>query len=165
MCFARATRGHVCLTELVVDTVLAHRQLKRSSTEAGGVLLGRLYPRSGDVVVEAVTTPTKADRRSRFSFFRAKRPAQNAVQEAWCRTAGEQNYLGEWHTHPEDDPTPSPIDLSDWARLCNTAVFEQEALFFVIVGRKYTRAWELERQSGELTLLPMVAPDAGLPTF
>jgi integrative and conjugative element protein (TIGR02256 family) len=159
MRFCRLDGGEFCLLKETVAALNAHRQLKSSSHEAGGVLLGRFYSSSRDVVVETVTTPNREDRRSRFSFFRAQRPAQNAVKDAWNRSRGQQNYLGEWHTHPEDHPTPSSIDLDDWLRLCRTAVFEQESLFFLIVGRQTTRAWEMRRNSRNPIALQEVTDD------
>jgi integrative and conjugative element protein (TIGR02256 family) len=160
MRFLRPDEGELHLSVTVVAELSARRQLKSKSKEAGGVLLGRLYSVSHKVVVETVTTPTREDRRSRFSFFRAQRPAQDSVRDAWARSGGEQNYLGEWHTHPEDHPTPSNIDLGDWERLCRMAVFEQESLFFIIVGRVTIRAWEM-RRNGRMSVALEVASESG----
>ena len=52
------------------------------------------------------------------------------------------NYLGEWHTHPEDVPSPSSHDRRDWLRTLDTAQFEQSFLFFIIVGRTSIGVWE-----------------------
>lgn len=133
------------------------------SLEAGGVLLGRILIGTNDVVVDEVTVPGPHDRRSRFGFVRAERPAQEAVNLAWTRSAGELNYLGEWHTHPEDDPTPSRHDYSDWQRLVATQRYEQESLFFVIVGRQWIRAWELARGQAVPAPLSSVSDASGDP--
>jgi integrative and conjugative element protein (TIGR02256 family) len=93
--------------------------------------------------VDEVTVPGPHDRQGRFHFFRAERPAQVVVNKAWARSGGELNYLGEWHTHPEDDPTPSCHDRTDWRRLVTIQRYEQPSLFFVIAGRRKIRAWEM----------------------
>jgi integrative and conjugative element protein (TIGR02256 family) len=113
--------------------------------EAGGVLLGRIIEERPDYVVDAVTKPSRWDTRSRTRFGRAEKPTQSKIVKAWKTSGGERNYLGEWHTHPEDDPTPSSIDKNEWRRLARSARFEQDALFFVIAGLKKKRAWEVRR--------------------
>ena len=50
------------------------------------------------------------DKRSRFSFIRSKISAQRIVDKKWHDSNGIENYLGEWHSHPENCPTPSHTD-------------------------------------------------------
>jgi integrative and conjugative element protein (TIGR02256 family) len=121
--------------------------------EAGGVLLGRIIEERPDFVVDAVTKPTRWDKRGRTRFDRAERPTQSKIVKAWKASLGERNYLGEWHTHPEDDPTPSSIDKAGWRRLARTARFEQHVLFFVIAGLERKRAWEVSRGGKVITEL------------
>lgn len=122
-----------------------YRQLDDAAREAGGVLLGRVVLERPDVVVETVTVPVPDDHRSRYQFVRAAEPTQAAIDEAWESSGGLQNFLGEWHTHPEDRPNPSSVDRKGWERMARTARFEQDALFFVIVGRVDIGAWEVKR--------------------
>jgi integrative and conjugative element protein (TIGR02256 family) len=130
--------------------VLAHRQMKWFAKEAGGVLLGRVILEQPDVLVDAVSQPSAADRRGRFNFFRARAPTQAAINAAHAASGGERIYLGEWHTHPEDHPSPSRVDLADWRRLACEATFEQDALFFLIAGRVTTGAWEVPKGGGRI---------------
>ena len=41
------------------------------------------------------------------------------------------HYVGEWHSHPESDPTPSSLDLSEWRKVCTAT---DEAMAFLILG-------------------------------
>ncbi|HEY0995611.1 MAG TPA: Mov34/MPN/PAD-1 family protein [Gemmatimonadaceae bacterium] len=134
----------------------AHVQRRCWSSEAGGILLGRVLVAGDQVVIDEVTVPGPQDRRSRFRFFRAERPAQAAVNAAWARSGGELNYLGEWHTHPEDDPMPSSHDRADWRRLVSIQRYEQSSLFFLIAGRRVLRAWELSREQAAAIQLPLI---------
>ena len=145
MRFRRLGGGELRLSDAVTQAMRVHVQRSRSSSEAGGILLGRLLLEHDDVVVDEVTVPGAQDRGSRCSFFRAQEPAQKVVNDAWARSEGSINYLGEWHTHPEDDPQPSAHDRQDWSRLVTSQRYEQDGLFFVIVGRQIIRAWELPR--------------------
>lgn len=124
--FRRANGGMVCLAAGTVATILRHRQHRARDAEAGGILLGRRILETDDVVIDLASEPHVADSRSRFRFFRKKEPAQRLVDTSWERSKGTQNYLGEWHTHPEDDPAPSALDLGEWQRIVATAVFEQD---------------------------------------
>ena len=124
-------------------------QEKWSSPEARGCIARRLMVGGNRVNVDKVTVPGPRDRQTRFRFFRAQSPAQAAVIDAWQRSEGTANYLGEWHTHPQDDPTPSSQDRRDWRRLVTMQQYEQKSLFFVIVGRRTMRAWELSRDAYE----------------
>lgn len=136
-----------------IATLTACRQSRQSMPEAGGILLGRLIESSPDIVIDAATPPHPEDRESRFSFFRRKEPAQHRVNIAWMASGGTSIYLGEWHSHPEDDPHPSGQDLSNWKRILRYVKCEHDALFFLIVGRHHSRAWEGSRDSGAITAL------------
>ena len=50
--------------------------------------------------------------------------------------ASEQTrtYMGEWHTHPESDPTPSGVDMQSIENNYLTATHSAPFLFMVIVG-------------------------------
>lgn len=133
------------LSPVAVAAMQSHRQVAARAAEAGGILLGRLIKNSMDVVVDRVSPPSPADKRSRFRFFRRARPAQEVVDAAWRTSGGTTAYLGEWHTHPEEQPRPSCIDRRDWRRIVRRARFEQDALLFVIVGVLSIGVWELRR--------------------
>lgn len=147
MRFQRPGGGELRFSHAAIRTMHSHIQRHCWSREAGGILLGRLLVEGEHVVVDEVSVPGPHDRRSRFRFFRARGPAQAVVNEAWTRSGGKLNYLGEWHTHPQDDPAPSADDRRDWRRLVKIQTYEQSSLFFVIVGRRELSAWELSRDN------------------
>lgn len=91
-----------------IDTFLMFRQ-GPDDNEAGGILLGKVYPDSR-IVVEMVTTPNSYDKAGPYYFDRSRRAAQQAVNRAWEESNGERIYLGEWHSHPVPHPLPSRRD-------------------------------------------------------
>lgn len=117
----------------------------RSSSEAGGILLGRLILDTEDISVDLISEPTQFDKRSRFNFFRSREPHQDIVNKAWDSSTGTCIYLGEWHCHPEDDPTPSGHDLKNWKQIVKSAKYEQSSLIFLIAGYKRIRLWESKK--------------------
>lgn len=145
MIFRRANGGCLRISDSAVAAMHAHRQLLSDAPEAGGILLGRLILNANDAVIDRATVPTPHDRQSRFRFFRSKRSANAMIDDAWRASNATTNYLGEWHTHPEDTPCPSCVDVRNWRRIHKRSKIEQDFLFFIIVGRAELRIWELAR--------------------
>ncbi|MCF8721776.1 Mov34/MPN/PAD-1 family protein [Nitrospina gracilis] len=131
------------LSAPALATLNQFRQLKPEDREAGGMLLGRMIEGTQDVIIDEVTCPHPSDSRNRFTFFRKKKPAQRIVEKAWEESRGTNNYLGEWHSHPEQVPSPSLHDLSNWKAIGKSAHFEQGFLIFIIVGQAVIKAWIL----------------------
>lgn len=140
-CFLRPSGGRVVVKRSAAAAI--RKYCKRAEPEAGGVLLGRLIIDSSDIIIDEVTKPQPQDKRSWYQFWRSKEPHQKLVDEAWRRSNGTRIYLGEWHCHPEPDPTPSNEDKKNWRRIVREAKFEQDVLLFIIAGQKVTRVWEL----------------------
>lgn len=141
----------------VKDQLTLFRQNKISDPEAGGMLLGRLIDGSPDAIIDEITRPQKRDRWGRLFFWRDKKHAQTLVNRAWATSAHSRIYLGEWHTHPEDNPTPSQQDITNWHSVSTKAVYEQDFLFFIIVGIYRTRAWEIDKSSRKIVELHPLA--------
>src|SRR6266403_962419 len=150
MKFSRPNGGTVEFHKSAAEVMCRYRQLNERDPEAGGMMLGRLVVESSDLVVDEVTEPTKRDRKGSFFFIRRRRRSQRRVNQAWLGSNGTLNYLGEWHSHPEDDPTPSHVDIENWRHISTEARFEQGFMLFAIVGRERTRLWELRKIGGEL---------------
>jgi integrative and conjugative element protein (TIGR02256 family) len=142
--YAKPDGGSVYFSREVVEVMLSHRQLKSRNKEAGGVLLGRHLLDCNDIVVDEVTQPARGDRRSWAGFFRSLAHHTRSLRR-WRESGGTCAYLGSWHTHPEDVPNPSSIDLDDWQHALARDRFEGESLFFAIVGTSRARVWQGNR--------------------
>lgn len=143
--FQVAPRQRLIVAEKAVEQMQSYAQRRWWHTEAGGVLLGRHLLDSEDVVVDEVTTPQTTDARSRFGFFRSKKH-QALAHERWRHHSSTMAYLGLWHTHPEEVPTPSSVDRRDWQQALLRDTFEGDLLFFPIVGTRQIRVWSLSRR-------------------
>lgn len=135
------------LSQAVVVQLHSFVQGESTKKEAGGILLGRYILDCEDVVVDKITDPMKGDRRSRLRFFRSACLHQQAINKAWISSGGTCNYLGEWHTHPETDPSPSIIDILGWRKRLLFDRFDSDVLFFVIVGTQRINAWQGYRKT------------------
>ena len=67
--------------------------------------------------------------------------------------SGRLKVLPQWHTPPEQHPTPSGIDRQNWQRKLLVDRFT-EPIFFVIMGTAETHVWEGRRSSGLIPLHP-----------
>ncbi|WP_457374776.1 Mov34/MPN/PAD-1 family protein [Pseudomonas tolaasii] len=101
--------------------------------EAGGILLGCV--RGPHLQIIEATTPSPRDRRSKFSFERDDYYHDATAIKRWEESAGIIRYLGEWHTHPENYPSPSSTDLREWRTLAESRI-DGRPLLALIVGRK-----------------------------
>jgi integrative and conjugative element protein (TIGR02256 family) len=122
------------------------------------MLVGRLILDAEDVVIDMATLPTVEDRQGRYFYKRERATAQEIINKLWKESEQTVNYLGEWHTHPENIPHPSAPDLKNWKRIMRTAQYEQSSLFFVIVGIETIRVWEGKKKTGKFTELAMCEP-------
>jgi integrative and conjugative element protein (TIGR02256 family) len=132
----------------VIDQFLRYIQFKETAPESGGLLLGTVH---GDhFIVKEITTPTIWDKCHRYLFKRSPIGHAKVAEDRWNRSNGFVRYIGEWHTHPEDNPTPSFIDITEWRKLAEVRS-DKRPLLGVIVGRKDLHI-ELISSGGQRTI-------------
>ena len=100
--------------------------------EAGGIFLG-CY-RGPHVEISDCTVPQPEDVRSRFLFARKDAAHRCRALEAWKHSDNVLTCVGEWHTHPEDYPSPSRIDRMNWRKIMKRQ--GDDPVVFMILGRK-----------------------------
>jgi integrative and conjugative element protein (TIGR02256 family) len=131
----------ISLSTGVLEVFRRHAQLKPGDVEAGGVLLGRA--RGPHLEVIEATEPTCWDQRMPFFFQRSARPHRRVAEARWVHSGGEVGYIGEWHTHPENHPTPSPTDVREWTVLAAqrgagstllSAIVGRQSLYLELIG-------------------------------
>lgn len=121
--------GQVLIEGEVLMALGTYRQQKLSDAEAGGLLLG--FRRGPHLHVTTCTQPFPADKRTRTSFKRGCAGHAAIAYKRWRASQERMDYLGEWHSHPETQASPSGIDLREWRKLLED---RRDALFFLIVG-------------------------------
>jgi integrative and conjugative element protein (TIGR02256 family) len=147
LAFATEDRRSIILIEpVVVEYLSRYRQVETRSTEAGGVLLGHL--RGPHFHILTATDPGPIDRRSRTSFHRQDESHKHRFLQA-RQYDPLFSYLGDWHTHPEDTPTRSWLDQSEW-KLIGKSV--RRSCVFLIQGR-LTISCYFGQPGGENSLL------------
>lgn len=139
------TRGKtIKICDDVVSTLFKYRQIEKRSCEAGGVLIGRENLDNDNLIIEYATVPMKNDRRTRTRFFREDRGHIDFYNRLFDDYGGIYLYIGEWHTHPEDYPRYSIIDLANWRKIAKTMPSNIKQ-FHIIIGNKALKVWEFSR--------------------
>ncbi|TAK28169.1 MAG: hypothetical protein EPO21_23040 [Chloroflexota bacterium] len=151
--FTKADGGKLEIGTYALTRLFYFVQDTPNKNEAGGLLLGRHIVDSTDIVVDEVTVPEPGDIRRRYGFYRARRRHQAIIDRRWRESGGTCVYLGEWHTHPEDHPTPSDVDQRDWKRKLRDDIFDGDYLYFVIVGKRSLRIWEAAKRGSHCMLI------------
>ncbi|WP_417237440.1 MULTISPECIES: Mov34/MPN/PAD-1 family protein [Flavobacteriaceae] len=123
----------VIFDEGVINVFKFFRQTGKKS-EMGGILLGKIV--GNKIYVLKASIPTSFDKSSRFSFNRHKKSAQLFIDYEFLNSNGTIIYIGEWHTHPESNPTPSGPDLRMIKNQFKENIINEDFLLMVIIGLK-----------------------------
>lgn len=125
----------VKIYKTVIDKMNVYIQNISNKPESGGILMGYVL-KENVFAINDISVPTKFDKASRYNFTRSKENAQLILNKAFKSSNGKQIYLGEWHTHPEDYPSPSSLDLKSIIQQFLGNVLNSPVIFMLIYGRK-----------------------------
>lgn len=131
-----AIGGWVLIEPEVLETIDRFRQDTQDKPEAGGILLG--FRRGQHLHIVEATSPAENDRRSRTGFERSSEPHQQVALDRWRTSGGTMDYLGEWHTHPQSEPSPSGTDIAAWRRINRC---HPDRMFVFIIAGDVERYW------------------------
>lgn len=106
----------------------------KTKNESGGILLGQI--KDNAIYLIKASIPNVMDIASRYSFERNKIIAQVIVDYEFVNSNKKTIYIGEWHTHPEDFPTPSGQDKKMIAGQLKLNKNIEPNLFIIIQGIK-----------------------------
>lgn len=126
----------------ILSAMSCYIQKTKDSFEAGGVLIGRENLSDNNLIIEYATEPMINDKRSRNRFYRKDNGHIDFYTNLYNRNHGVYTYVGEWHTHPEDFPNPSIIDLNNWKKLAKDSNCNIKHIH-IIVGCKAIKLWEV----------------------
>jgi integrative and conjugative element protein (TIGR02256 family) len=114
----------------VLEHFTRHRQTRFWQREAGGQLFARFS--LPDIIVVEATGPRRTDRRTRYSYHPDRRAEQREIASRHVRGL---HFIGDWHTHPEDAPTPSSRDEQSMREAFSASHHVLSGFILAIVGR------------------------------
>jgi len=120
----------VDLTPSALSTILAHQQKGFIRKEAGGQMFATLSENYWRI--EVATGPRRGDRRGMFHFWPDRRAEQEEIYRFY-----EQGleFVGDWHTHPQNVPSPSTQDVASTESILRKSQHNLPGLLMCIVGR------------------------------
>lgn len=110
-------------------SVFAAEIKKYGRIEAGGVLIGRIE--NGVALVEKATDGGPNATHEEYFFQADKNYIDMLIDMEYANSGGKSVYLGEWHTHPQTKPEPSPKDLTSLEEIADSA---EEFAILLILG-------------------------------
>lgn len=131
----------VSITEDVFDLWMGFRQIKKEADESAGLLIGRLIS-DNNYLIDGITTPKDTDVNERCYFKLDDKVHETDIKEAFNESNGARSYLGTWHTHPQEDPIPSSIDITDWKG--HEKENRDRTLFFPVIGTDIIRMFVIK---------------------
>lgn len=140
----------VIVTRNITDLFNKYKQV-HNQTEACGILIGTHSIDGSKIKILCATEPDCKDERSRFFFNIRSNKHNEVLQSRFKISANHEVYLGTWHTHPEDHPTPSKCDINDWLKQYSKNKHLFETMLFIVVGRKASK-WFMINKGNLLAL-------------
>lgn len=127
--FKESSSQTVFVCSTVLEHITGHTQKSKVCNESGGQLFGK--EENGIIYVFRATGPYKTDKRSRFSFRPNRTREQREINRFYSRGL---HFLGDWHTHPEQNPTPSTIDLKNIQDCYSKSSHKHGGFLLLIIG-------------------------------
>jgi proteasome lid subunit RPN8/RPN11 len=123
---------------------LQQLRAERLPNETGGVLLG-MYDLVRKTVYVVDTIPSPPDSKELpTSYIRGCEGLADRVTDIGKLTAGELEYIGEWHSHPDGcSCSPSQDDLKLFANISQQMTAAGYPAFMAIVAQHGQSAWFL----------------------
>ncbi|HYF66629.1 MAG TPA: Mov34/MPN/PAD-1 family protein [Ohtaekwangia sp.] len=118
--------------------ILVSETLKFKKLETGGVLSG--YYEKDFLIIDSVSGPGPNAHHQVDEFIIDKEYMDLYLDQQYRDSDGQNIYIGEWHTHPQEAPAPSEQDLVSIAE--RTIEWKHGAIAFMIIGFV---GFELER--------------------
>lgn len=136
----------LCTDSAVADKVMALRKLKLPN-ETGGILIGSFdMRRKIAYVVDAEASPRNS-REAPTLYIRGSEGMADRLSRIESATAGNLEYVGEWHSHPHGhDCTPSDLDAKQFAWLVDLMAPDGRPGVMLIAGDPGT-SWYLGRMN------------------
>jgi integrative and conjugative element protein (TIGR02256 family) len=128
-----------CAVHIPGEVLAVMRRMAASSKprETGGTLVGHYSEDLRDAFVTRALEAKTGARKQRARFYRPPDDVDGQLARIYEESGGLTHYLGEWHTHPDAAPTPSPTDLSSLRGLARTSSVATDTPFMVILGGNF----------------------------
>jgi len=119
---------YLTFSDEVVKLLFTYRQVG-DRPESGGLLFGEF--KLPEICISCISLPYKNDYQRRFLYIPERIHQQHLIKRNFQKGF---HFIGEWHTHPQDRPFPSQLDLSSMQDSFVKSDHELNYFLLLIVG-------------------------------
>lgn len=123
--------GIIEFSSTVLTHFEKHKQHKYSDHEAGGQLFAVECRADFSTGVIDITGPRPTDKRGPQEYVPDRTAEKEEISERYKQG---MHFIGDWHTHREYNPKPSPRDQNSMRELVSSSVHDLAGFLMVIVG-------------------------------
>jgi integrative and conjugative element protein (TIGR02256 family) len=119
----------------VLNLFNQYKQLSIKKKEACGILMCSIDDNEQIISINKATSPKPNDIRKRTYFYLKDTAHQKKLDELYKKSNGTIFLCGTWHTHPENYPKASILDIKEWIKFVKGNIGHVENFYFIIVGK------------------------------
>jgi len=119
----------------VIELFYQYKQLSKVDNEACGILMCSMDNKD-NVYINNATSPKPDDIRKRAYFFLKDKYHQKKLDELYQESDSAIFLCGTWHSHPEDIPKASKLDIDEWKKFVKGNLGVLKYFYFIIVGKQ-----------------------------
>ena len=132
---------------------------RHAPVEVGTSLIGRYSNDGWQAIVVGLAPLSKDSKGSRNEFYRGVKGLRKFYRQLFERFHRQRHYVGEWHSHPDGPPSPSPTDNVNQGAIAKDRATECPEAILIILGGKLSSVPELRvfiqsRSHGLVALTP-----------
>lgn len=116
-------------------------RVRGAMIETGGMLLGAYDDAVGVVFIDEMVGPPPDSFLAETYFQHGLHGSQAHVDEAMRRSNNVTGFVGFWHTHPDQHPSPSPTDEQGMAAVVGPDGNTRRALMMIVGGTERWAQW------------------------
>lgn len=120
----------IILTHFAKESLIRYRQLSSSSPERGGLVFGQILTKDS-AVIRFIREVTTKEAKPRFCLF-SKNDENKIIKEEFKKG---NHLLGKWHTHYENTPEPSAMDIASMQTYYATSEHNMPFFLMLIIGK------------------------------
>lgn len=143
MIIAESQNKKIKICDQILKEIYSHIQLHIYDPEKGGIIVGRENLNNENIILEYISKPFEDDICTRTRYIRKDKRHLEYFAALHNENNGVYAYCGEWHTHPEDIPHYSILDLKNWKRISKED--PKEIQYHMIAGRKAFGMWKMQK--------------------
>ena len=127
--------GLVCVNILpAAKKIIEDETSSRYPNETGGILIGIYDENLSLATIHSATGPMEDSEHGATTFKRGVKGINEKITFAQKNTSTNLHYVGEWHSHPNNSPTPSGTDIKQMQVFAKNKQLGIKSPLLLIVG-------------------------------